>query len=124
MLFFGGCLLFWGERTRDFAFVSLCYGRSGEEICTGYMPWPPAAEFNMITNNQTNKPHRVIANKSEEWEVERILDSKQRYRKLHYLVQWAGYSHIRTSWEPFENLENAREPIDEFHRDQPNKPPR
>jgi len=23
-------------RTRDFAFVSLCYGRSGEEICTGY----------------------------------------------------------------------------------------
>ena len=25
-----------GERTRDFAFVSLCYGRSGEDICTGY----------------------------------------------------------------------------------------
>jgi len=23
-------------RTRDFAFVSLCYGRSGEEICMGY----------------------------------------------------------------------------------------
>jgi len=37
MLFFGGfffCLA--GKRTRDFAFVSLCYGRSGEEICTGY----------------------------------------------------------------------------------------
>ena len=26
----------WEMRTRDFAFVSLCYGRSGEEICTGY----------------------------------------------------------------------------------------
>jgi len=25
-----------GKRTRDFAFVSLCYRRSGEEICTGY----------------------------------------------------------------------------------------
>jgi len=25
-----------GKRTRNFAFVSLCYGRSGEEICTGY----------------------------------------------------------------------------------------
>jgi hypothetical protein len=25
-----------GKRTRDFAFVSLCYGRSGEEICKGY----------------------------------------------------------------------------------------
>jgi len=27
---------FWGTRTRDFAFISLCYGRSGEEICMGY----------------------------------------------------------------------------------------
>ena len=25
-----------GKRTRNFAFVSLSYGRSGEEICTGY----------------------------------------------------------------------------------------
>jgi hypothetical protein len=25
-----------GERTCDFAFVSLCYGRSGEEMCTEY----------------------------------------------------------------------------------------
>ena len=25
-----------GKRTRDFAFVSLCYGRSGEDMCTGY----------------------------------------------------------------------------------------
>jgi len=55
MLFFGGFVCFWGERTRDFAFVSLCYGRSGEEMCTGYMPWPPAAECNMITNKQTNR---------------------------------------------------------------------
>jgi len=36
MLFFGGFFFCLGKRTRDFAFVSLCYGRSGEEICTGY----------------------------------------------------------------------------------------
>jgi len=36
MLFFGGFFCFLGKRTRDFAFVSLRYGRSGEEICTGY----------------------------------------------------------------------------------------
>jgi len=36
MLFFGGFLLLLGKRTRNFAFVSLRYGRSGEEICTGY----------------------------------------------------------------------------------------
>jgi len=46
-----------GRRTRDFASVSLCYGRSGEEICMGY------AECNMITNKQTMvpaaKPHHI-----------------------------------------------------------------
>jgi len=38
MLFLCGGFFFCfeGKRTRDFAFVSLCYGRSGEEICTGY----------------------------------------------------------------------------------------
>jgi len=36
MLFFGGFCLFLGERTHDFAFVSLYYRRSGEEMCTGY----------------------------------------------------------------------------------------
>ena len=77
-----------------------------------------------VVGQPSSEPHPVIVDDSEEWEVERILDSKQRHRKLHYLVQWAGYSHIRTSWEPFENLENARELIDEFHRDQPNKPRR
>jgi hypothetical protein len=33
---FGSFFCFLEKRTRDFAFVSLCYGRSGEEICTGY----------------------------------------------------------------------------------------
>jgi len=36
MLFFGSFFCFREKRTRDFAFVSLRYGRSGEEICTGY----------------------------------------------------------------------------------------
>ena len=29
-------LLVSGKRTRDFAFVSLCYRGSGEDMCTGY----------------------------------------------------------------------------------------
>ena len=77
-----------------------------------------------VVGQPSSEPHPVIVDDSEKWEVERNLDSKQRYRELHYLVQWAGYSHIRISWEPFENLENASELIDEFHRDQPNKPRR
>jgi len=70
----------------------------------------------------STEPHLVIVDDSEEWEVHRILDSKRRYRKLHYLVQWAGYSHVRTSWEPAANLENTWELVEEFHRKHLRKP--
>jgi hypothetical protein len=77
-----------------------------------------------VVGQPSSEPHTVIVDYSEEWVVERILDSKQRYRKLHYLVRWAGYSHVRTSWELFENLGNVCELIDQFHRYRPNKPRR
>jgi hypothetical protein len=35
-VFFFFLFLVWGKRTLDFAFVSLCYGRSGEDMCRGY----------------------------------------------------------------------------------------
>jgi hypothetical protein len=64
----------------------------------------------------------MVVDDSDEWQVDRILDSKWRYRKLNYLVQWAGYSYVRTSWEPAVNLRNAQELVDEFHREHPRKP--
>jgi hypothetical protein len=71
-----------------------------------------------------SEPLLTIVDQSgkEEWQVDRILDSKRRYRKLHYHVQSAGYSHIRTSWEPADNLEHAQELVNEFHRKHPGKP--
>jgi len=49
-----------GERTRDFAFVSLCYGRSGEEMCMGYAM---AASGRMQYDyKQTNKVVKVLFN--------------------------------------------------------------
>ena len=69
-----------------------------------------------------SEPRPTVVDDSDEWEVDRILDSKRCYRKLHYLVQWAGYSYVRTSWEPAENLGNARELVEEFHREHPRKP--
>ena len=69
-----------------------------------------------------SEPQPTVVDDSEEWEVDRILDSKRCYRKLHYLLQSAGYSYVRTSWEPVENLGNAQELVDEFHREHPRKP--
>jgi len=42
-----------GKRTRDFAFVSLCYRRSGEEMCTGYAM--AASSRMQYDYKQTNK---------------------------------------------------------------------
>jgi len=61
----------------------------------------------------------MIVEETDEWEVSRILDSRQRYRKLHYLIQWEGYHHIRTSWELMELLENAQDLVDQFHQQRP-----
>jgi hypothetical protein len=58
----------------------------------------------------------------EEWEVEQVLDSRKQYKKLWYLVQWAGHNYVNTSWEPAENLENTSEVLADFHCDNPAKP--
>jgi hypothetical protein len=70
------------------------------------------------------EPQPTIVDDSDKWEVDRILDSKRRYQRLHYLVQWVGYSYARTSWEAAENLGNAQVLVDEFRREHPRKPRR
>jgi len=74
----------WGERTRDFRFVSLCYGRSGEEMCMGYMPWPLAAECNMITNKQTKARSTILLGMETTIQVEYTVvdDAKTLWEKL------------------------------------------
>jgi len=71
-----------------------------------------------------SEPQLPVVDDSDEWEVDRILNFKRRNRKLHYLRPWVGYSYVRTSWEPAENLGNAQELVNEFHREHPRKPRR
>jgi hypothetical protein len=35
---------------------------------------------------------------------------------LQYLVKWKGYTAEHNTWEPKENLENAKSKVKEFHR--------
>lgn len=58
----------------------------------------------------------------EEYEVENILDSRLRRRRLEYLIDWKGYGASERTWEPSENLTNSTEIIKEFHIKYPNKP--
>ncbi|KAF8656771.1 hypothetical protein AX14_008008 [Amanita brunnescens Koide BX004] len=62
-----------------------------------------------------------------EYEVEDLLDSrisKKGHGRLEYLVKWKNYPREDASWEPKENLANAQEIVDEFHRKFPNAPRR
>ena len=68
------------------------------------------------------EPLPVIVEGSEEYNVDRVLESRYRYRKLQYLVQWVGYDYIRTSWEPAENLEHSKDLVEEYHSENPRKP--
>ena len=51
-----------------------------------------------------------------EYEVVSILDSKIVRGKLYYLVDWLGYSPSDRTWEPIENVTNARAILEDFHR--------
>jgi hypothetical protein len=75
-----------------------------------------------VHDQPSSEPHTRIVEETEEWEVDCILDSRRRYRKPHYLVQWAGYNHIRTSWELAEHLKNAQDVVVEFDQKRPDWP--
>ena len=69
-----------------------------------------------------------------EWEGEKIVKSEiityrrkvrrvsKTLKELRYFVKWAGCSNDENTWEPPEGLENAREEVERFHRENPGMP--
>jgi len=75
-----------------------------------------------VRGQPSSEPHTMIVKETQEYKVDCVPDSRWRYRKLHHLIPWAGYNHIRTSWERVERLETARDLVDKFHRERPDRP--
>jgi dipeptidase len=71
--------------------------------------------------NPTNPPPLEIEG-HDEFEVERILDSRIHYRKVQYLVKWVGYDASHDSWEPVSHVDNAKKAVAEFHKKHPDAP--
>jgi len=73
-----------------------------------------------------------LETEEQEYEVAAILDSKEVKNrkkngpptKVEYLVEWEGYQNTAQprTWEPYDNLLNARQSLREFHRLYRDKP--
>ena len=67
-------------------------------------------------------PPPIMINQEEEYVVERIFNSRIYYKKIQYLVKWKGYTTEEATWEPITNLENAKDLVTAFHKENPKKP--
>ncbi|KAF9809211.1 hypothetical protein IEO21_07475 [Rhodonia placenta] len=77
-----------------------------------------------IPGREPEEPPAIEVEGDEEYEVERIKDSRIFRRQLQYLVKWKGYDDSHMSWEPACNVANAPALIADFHRKNPNAPRR
>jgi hypothetical protein len=76
---------------------------------------------NTIEGRITPPPLPILVENEEEYEVEEILNSKYKHKKLQYLVHWKGYSIADRSWIPIEDM-NTKELLIQFHTKYPKKP--
>jgi len=60
-------------------------------------------------------PGPDVINGEEEYEVEKILDSKYWQGQLVYLVKYKGWPNSNNEWLPAENLEHSQELLADFH---------
>jgi hypothetical protein len=56
-------------------------------------------------------PPCIEIDSHKEYEVEEVLDSRQRCGRLEYLVHWLGYDINEQTWKPSTNLANAPQKV-------------
>ena len=54
--------------------------------------------------------------KDEEYEAEKILDTRKQDGRIEYLVKWKGYDNSENTWEPAKHLMNAQRLLKRFHQ--------
>jgi hypothetical protein len=57
-----------------------------------------------------------LADKTKEYEVERVLDMQMVNNQPFYLIKWKGYDTSKNTWEPINNLINCQLLLQDFHQ--------
>ena len=87
------------------------------------VPVHPVFHVSLLTKHNASEipgrtppePPPVTVEGDEEYEVERILDSRLHRRRLQYLVRWKDWGPEHDSWEPAENLTHAPGLVKRFY---------
>jgi molybdopterin-guanine dinucleotide biosynthesis protein len=65
----------------------------------------------------------ILVNGFEEYEVEKIIDSRIKRNKLQYKIKWKNYPDpAEDTWEDESNVTNATNLVQQFYRKYPHKP--
>ncbi|KAF8761020.1 hypothetical protein RHS01_01184 [Rhizoctonia solani] len=68
-----------------------------------------------------NRPPPVTVDGEEEYKVEGITDMENRNGKWFFRVKWKGYGSEENTWEPRENLKNAKKILKKFEKEMKEK---
>jgi len=69
-----------------------------------------------VEGQKKTPPKLVIIEGEEEFEVEKIINKRTVREKEKFLVRWKRYMAEEDTWESRENLENAKELVEEFEK--------
>ena len=75
-----------------------------------------------VVGQRVTPPEAIEVEGNPEYEVEEVLNSRLKKRKLEYLVKWSGYTDDYNTWEPESNLTNSKKVINNFHKSNPSAP--
>ena len=75
-----------------------------------------------IGDHNPAKPPSIEVEGHDEFEVEKILNSKVYYGYVRYLVKWLGYDVSEATWEPVRNVKHCKDLLDAFHVAHPDAP--
>jgi len=77
---------------------------------------PPVAGQSIIL------PKPITVERTPEYEVEEIMDSRLMHDKLEFLVKWSSYTDDYNTWKPEANCANSHDIIKEFYESNPSAP--